>query len=237
MTLLLQQVLRRPLVAQPRCGQPLVVAQPLLAVRTQNPETAPLTNATTIARAATAAVPRPLCPGGRRRSKKNTRSRLLGPLAPLLAAVDPSLLHPAMLPAVKIINYQPDRQPTDQPNPIPHSQVVHHVAIHHDSGDRNYRHPRRSERPWLRRIRTPQHNNRYAHDHEREQRPDIHHLSDIVDRRHASHDCRQQPHQNGVLVRRPILRMYRRWPSSTAPASAPAASPTSRWSVRPELRK
>src|SRR5580658_9910582 len=116
-------------------------------------------------------------------------------------------LHPAMLLTVGEVHNQPNRQPADQTNPVPHPQLGHHVSIRDYAEDWNQWHPRRPERTRLRRIGVPQHHNRDRDDYEGEQRPDIHHLADLVDRRNAAYDCGQQAHQNRVLPRRAELGM------------------------------
>jgi hypothetical protein len=62
-----------------------------------------------------------------------------------------------------------------------------------DAENRHQGHPRRAERPRLIGIRVPQHHYRYAHNHECQQRADIHHLPDVINRRQAAYNAARNP--------------------------------------------
>src|SRR5271165_3051336 len=110
-------------------------------------------------------------------------------------------LHPAVMPAVSEVNHQPYDQPHNQPGPVHPAQLVHHVAVEQDAHDRNEWYPRRAERAVLCGVLVPQNHDCDAHDDERQQRTDVHHLANVVDRSQAADDGRQQPNQHSVLVR------------------------------------
>ena len=108
------------------------------------------------------------------------------------------------------------------------------------------RHPRRAKRPRLARIGLPKDQHGATYDHECQQRPDVHHLADVVNGRDAAHDCRKETHQNRVLPGRAKLRVDGReklfrsspslaieystrvWPSSITSITlvSPARAPT-----------
>src|SRR5437899_13016302 len=112
-----------------------------------------------------------------------------------------------MLSTISEINHQTDDQPGDQPRPVDPPQLVHHIAVYHDSEDRHHGHPGRAERTRLAGIDTAQHKDRYAHDDKRQERPDVHHFSDVIDRNHTDDDRRKQTDANDVLLTRAELRM------------------------------
>src|SRR5208337_5599038 len=97
-------------------------------------------------------------------------------------------LHPAVFLAVSEVHEQSDYQPDNQAGPVDPSQLVHHVAVGDHAEDRHERYPRRPEGPRLAGIGAPQHHHRNRHDHKRQERPDVHHLADVVDRGHAADD-------------------------------------------------
>src|ERR1700683_3873711 len=119
------------------------------------------------------------------------------------------LLNPAVMSAVTKINHQPDNQPDNQSRPIDPAEFVHHVTVENNPKYRNQRNPRRTKWTQLHRIRFAQNNDRYANDDEREDRADVDHLSDDVNRSNTANHRRDDAHQNRILVRSAILRMNR----------------------------
>ena len=142
------------------------------------------------------------------------------------------VLQSAVFTAVGEIDNQADNKPNDKPRPINPSELVHHVAVEEDSQKRHKRTQWRAERPRLSGIGSAQHHDGDANDDESQQRADIHHFADIVDRRDAADDGCQQANQDRVLIgcaefgmdarRRSYSAAGRLSPSNKAPASGPA---------------
>src|SRR4051812_32333040 len=107
-----------------------------------------------------------------------------------------------MFAAVGKVDNKSYRQPDDQARPIYPAELVHHVAIEHDTQDGHHWNPRRTEGSWLARIGAPQCHHRDADNNESEQGSDIDHLSNIVDGSNTPNDRSKQAHQDGVLPRR-----------------------------------
>src|ERR1700722_9704817 len=92
------------------------------------------------------------------------------------------LLNPAVMSAIAEVNHQANSEPDDQPRPVNPPELVHHIAIEKDAQHWNKRNPRRAERTRLFRIRFAQHHDRYTNNDERENRPDVDHLSNNINR-------------------------------------------------------
>src|SRR6266704_5898656 len=114
---------------------------------------------------------------------------------------------PAVITAVSEINHQADHQPDDEPGPVHPPELVHHVAVEQDSKNWYDRHPWCTEGARLIGVGVAQNHDGDAYNHEGQQRPDVDHLSDVIDWCHAANDGCQQTNKHGVLVRCAEFRM------------------------------
>src|SRR5690348_5592711 len=113
------------------------------------------------------------------------------------------------MPAVREIDDQPDDKPDNQAIPVQRAKLIHHIAIEDNSEYGNDWNPGRAEGPRLAWICSTEHHNRDADDDECQQRADIHHLSDVVNREGAADESGEQADKNRIFVGSAKARMNR----------------------------
>src|ERR1043166_1671168 len=86
-------------------------------------------------------------------------------------------LQAAVLATVPEVDGETDQQPDDQPYPGIRWQRGHQTEAAHDTRDGDERHPRGLERPIEIGPFLPENHDAGAHEHEREQRADVHELA------------------------------------------------------------
>src|SRR3984893_17625664 len=111
-----------------------------------------------------------------------------------------ALPDPAMMPTIGEVDHHADEQPGDESRPVDPAELIHHITIEQNAESRNQRHPGRTEGPRLPRIGLAQDEHGSAHDYEGQERTDIHHLADVVDRCDTADDRREQTDENRILI-------------------------------------
>ena len=111
--------------------------------------------------------------------------------------------------SVQEVDHQAKCEPCEQPNPCVDRQEEHHQQVHHNAEWRDDEEQRRLERPMHVGSANTQDQHRGTDHDECEQRADVDHLFELVNRRERGDQTDHDAGADGRDVRRAVLRMDR----------------------------